>query len=124
MANEGTLAVQLNMSKSGTTASKQRSSNFTITGTRYTAGKVTVGTSGASALSLPSSFGTPGFAIFINHDSTNYVEIGNHNGGSPIYTARLKAGESALLRLTMANNAINLRANTASCEVEYVIFED
>lgn len=124
MANEGTAAVQLNMSKSGVTASKQKSLNFTITGTRYTAGKVTVATSGASAITLPSSFGTPGYAIFINHDSTNYVELGNHNGGSPIYTAKLKAGEACLLRLTMANTAINLRANTASCEVEYFIFED
>lgn len=123
MANEGTAAVQLNMSKSGVTASKQKSLNFTITGNDYTAATVDVTTSGG-AITLPASIGTLGYAVFINHDSTNYVEIGNHNGGSPIYTARLKAGEACMFRLTMAASAINLRANTATCRVEYFILED
>ena len=123
MANEGQFNLQLQMSKSGTTANKQKSANFTITGTDFTAGVIDVTTSGG-AIALPSNIGTPGYAFFYNHDATNYVEVGNHNGGSPIYTAKLKAGEGALMRLTMAANAINIRANTATCRVEYMIFED
>jgi len=123
MANEGQFNLQLQMSKNGTTANKQRSANFNITGSDYAAAVIDVTTSGG-AITLPATIGTPGYAFFFNHDATNYVEIGNHNSGTPIYTARLKAGEGCMMRLTMAANAINLRANTATCRVEYMIFED
>jgi hypothetical protein len=123
MANEGQFNLQLQFSKSGTTINKQKSANFTVTGTDYAAAVIDV-TTGGGAITLPATIGTPGYAFFYNHDATNYVEVGNHNGGTPIYTARLKPGEGCLMRLTMAANAINLRANTATCRVEYVILED
>ena len=123
MANEGQFNLQLQFSKNGTTVNKQKSANFTVTGTDYAAGFVDATTSGG-AITLSSTIGTPGYGYFFNHDSTNYVEIGNHNSGSPIFTAKLKAGEGCLMRLTMAANAINIKANTATCRVEYVILED
>lgn len=63
---------------------------------------------------------TPGWALFINRDDTNYVTIRDGSGGDDV--VKLEAGEFALFRLATATPyAI---ANTAACDVEYVILED
>lgn len=88
MANE--LRVQCLLSWVNGTRSLNRQANnqFDVTGDLPASGFQVIGTS-AEVLALPSDFGTPGYAYFKNHDATNYVEIGNNNGGSPIYTIKL-----------------------------------
>lgn len=122
MANEGTIQQLLQWVNGSRTVTKQGNKQFDVAGDNYAAAIVSAATS-ATVLSLPSDFGTPGWAWFTNLDATNYVEIGNNNGGSPVYTVKLKPGMSCLIPLTMAKTAIVLKANTAACDVEYVILE-
>src|SRR5262245_53922502 len=60
--------------------------------------------------------GTLGYIYVKNLDATNYVQWGPKSGGSMVAFGRLKAGESAILRL---EPGITLRwvANTAAVKV-------
>lgn len=63
--------------------------------------------------------GTPGYVLAKNLDSTNYIEIGSTTG---VYDIKLKAGEFALWRHNSAT--IYTKANTAACDLEYILIED
>lgn len=93
--------------------------NFNVTGSRYAHNTYTATTS-ATAIPIPA--GTLGFAIFINRDTTNYVELKTATGG--VMFAKIKAGEGAMFRFPSATTAPFILANTASCTVEYMIVED
>jgi len=62
-----------------------------------------------------------GWCYIINHDATNYVELYDSVAGG--YFATLEAGEVFMGRI---NSAVTLqaRANTAACEIEYLIVDD
>ena len=51
-----------------------------------------------------------------NIDATNFVEVGLTGS----YTIKLLAGESAVFR---ADGALYAKADTAACDVEYIIVE-
>jgi hypothetical protein len=75
----------------------------------------------AQALDL-GSVTTPGFAVFQNLDSTNFVDFGAYVGGTFYPFLRLKAGESGMLRLS--TNPPYALADTAAVSVFYVIYAD
>lgn len=62
---------------------------------------------------------TPGWAMFINRDSTNFIELRVATGGAKF--AKLKAGEFALLRLGSGAQVPYAIADTAACVLEYLI---
>jgi hypothetical protein len=119
MANELKLRFGADFAKgSAAVAMDVQTQNITITGTRYIRNVQTVGT-GAEALLL-GDLATVGYIIAHNLDATNFVEIGYDDTGFKNMVT-LKAGEYAQFRSSQA--APQARADTASVELEYTIFE-
>jgi hypothetical protein len=63
---------------------------------------------------------TCGYAFFHNQDDTNYVTIRSGSSGASV--VKLKAGEKALFRL--ATSTPYAIADTAACDIRYIIIED
>jgi hypothetical protein len=95
--------------------------SFNITGQNYSAGtKSFPTTAGGTAIPL-GGVGTLGWAMFLNLDSTNYVQILNAASGTVLI--RLNAGEIALFRFDAGVTAPVILANTAAVEVQWLILE-
>ncbi len=60
---------------------------------------------------------TPGWAFFINRDTTNFIELRVATGGAKF--AKLKPGEFAFLRLGSGAQVPFAIADTGSCQLEY-----
>ena len=65
---------------------------------------------------------TPGYLHLKNLDTTNFVEFGVDNTGF-VAVGKLEAGEEAVFRVADATT-IQLKADTASCNVAYQLLED
>lgn len=65
---------------------------------------------------------TLGYAMFINRDETNFVEIRTGTGATKFI--KLEAGEVALFRFGSGITAPFIIADTAPCLVEVIIFND
>jgi len=61
----------------------------------------------------------PGWAMFINRDETNFVNLKVATGGAIF--AKLKPGEFAFLRLGSGAQAPFAIADTAACQLEVLI---
>lgn len=96
--------------------------SVTTTGTHMQWERITVGTSEEElTINADITAGSdPGYAHFVNTDATNYVQVGMSTGA---YFMRLKAGESAVLPLDPGITSLFLKANTASVQLEILIFE-
>ena len=92
----------------------------TMSGANATGGVQEIGTT-AETLTM-GDVATAGYAYFRNTDATNFVELGTGTGGSFVAFAKLKAGESAILRL--GTNAPTAKADTASVNLLYGILAD
>jgi hypothetical protein len=85
----------------------------------------------AATMSVPTTAGgTPipigvlaslGWAMLVNNDPTNYVDVMTAVGG--IDFAQLLPGEPLLIRFGSGVTAPALLANTAACDVEFLILE-
>lgn len=89
----------------------------TVSVKRYVRLKHNVGIT-EEAISL-GDVASPGWAIFINRDETNFIELRVSTGGAKF--AKLKPGEFALLRLGSGAQAPFAIADTAACQMEYFI---
>lgn len=68
---------------------------------------------------------TEGYAIFRNLDDTNFLELGIDVAAAFEPVARLEPGEIALYRISQDAGATPYaQANTAACNLEYMILED
>ena len=65
--------------------------------------------------------GTPGFLWLRNLDTTNYIQIGKKVSGAMESSIKLLAGQSAWL--PSDNITWRAKANTASCKLEFVMFD-
>lgn len=63
---------------------------------------------------------SPRFCILYNHDATNYVEGGTTTADYPIYLR--PSSVATQFEIGPAKTSIFLRANTASCYVEVIVF--
>ena len=79
-----------------------------------------VATTSEAALNL-GPVSTLGWAKFVNRDETNYVEIRMASGGSNDHV-RVSPGKFALFEFGSDVTAPYIIANTASCVVDYLIF--
>jgi hypothetical protein len=66
---------------------------------------------------------TPGILILRNLDDTNYVEIGKDVSASFEAIAKLKPGYPAVLPIA-SGVTLQLRANSAACNVQFLLLED
>ena len=117
MANELRVTTKVNFSKGGAVVTRSFSQDVTITGDAFTHGVQSVGTT-EEELAQGADVGTPGYVLIKNLDATNYVEVGSTTG---VYDIKLLAGEVALYRHN--SGSVFAKSNTASCLVEYIIFE-
>lgn len=117
MANEISVSFSISLTKGGATTRKSFSGTFDQTGTGYVQGIQAIGTS-EEAIAL-GDVTTPGWFYIKNLDATNYVTIGETVNNDII---KLKAGEATVGRFGItAPYAI---ANTATCNIEYLIMQD
>jgi hypothetical protein len=117
MASELSLTIAFSYTKNGITLSKSFSGNVTISGNYPIENTASIGTADET-LAL-GDVSTPGWLYAKNLDSTNYITLGA-DGSS--YFAKLKPGEPLLQRWNGA--AIHAKANTAACDLEYLLLPD
>ena len=122
MANELTVTAKLRYAKGSGDAAVSKTSELTktldVSGTIISDFLQTIGTS-VEAVSL-GDIATLGYVLAQNKDATNYVTISTDAGGAnPV--VRLRAGELALFR---ANAAIYAQANTAACNVHFILISN
>jgi hypothetical protein len=104
---------------------KDQYSSNSVSATQSTAALMrnvqSISNSAHSALDLGSVV-TPGFAVFQNLDSTNYIEVGIDVTGAFYPFLKLKAGEQGIVRLGIS--APYAKANVAAVSLFYVIYAD
>lgn len=124
MASEITVSTYLRVIKGSINLVRQVLNNVvTMTGDDHAlVTQVVPTTAGGTALTIAPAIGTCGYAHFRNLDATNYIEIGVQVSAAFYPFMKLKAGESAVLRL--GTNAPYALANTASVRLEHWIVED
>jgi hypothetical protein len=61
------------------------------------------------------------WCVFVNRDTTNYIELYTSNGG--VIFAKLLAGECLVIPLGSGVTAPYAKANTAACELECLIVD-
>lgn len=121
MANEIKYQLSLTATKGFMSVANQTAIlSADMTGDPVASGVQSIGTT-AVAIGI-GGVTTAGFSFFRNLSTTNFVEIGTGTGGSFVSFAKLKAGESAIIRL--GTNAPTARANTAAINLQYVILSD
>ena len=117
MASELSVGIQFTFAKDGAGVTKSAAFQVTISGSYHVSGVQNVGTSDET-IAL-GDIATNGWCYFKNLDSTNFVTLGADGSSYPI---KLKAGEAAVLRWNGA--AVHVKADTASCKVEYGIIDN
>lgn len=123
MANEITVSCSLKVVKSASNIDHGLSFSglqFDMSGTEYIHNIQIVGTSEEQI-----TFGdvtTPGWSIWKNLDSTNYVEI--RPGTAVADLVRMNAGEPAMFRLAADATAPYALADTANVRLQYLLFEN
>lgn len=120
MANEITVEASLRFEKSGDQDGLDFGpATFTFTGTRSLKGRQSVGTS-EEALILGEV--TAGGMIHLrNMDATNFVSVRAAAGQTPF--AKVGPGEVAQWRLHPSATAPTVQADTAACQIRYLILE-
>jgi len=118
MAKEISIGVTISFRKGGAQVSRSESITVDVTGDAFSHEVQAVGIT-EEELAQGSEVGTPGYMFIKNLDATNYVEIGSTTG---VYDIKLKAGEVCLYRHNSAT--VYAKANTAICNVEYLLMED
>ena len=119
------LTAQLALTESGVSVQLGASGVYVaIAGSKYAQQVMSVPTtSGGTAIPV-SSLTNVGYALFINLDAVNYVDVYTAvTGSSGVAFARLLPGDVHLFRFTPAITAPALLAHTAACQVEMLLLE-
>lgn len=117
MANELTITTQLTFSKGGASLSKVERITMDVTGTLYETKVLNIGTSNEAI--AKGDMTTVGYVLLKNLDGTNFVLAGDDGTNYPV---KLLAGDACLFRLN--GTTLNLKADTAACDVEITMLED
>lgn len=122
MANEITVTTNLSAVKGNLSYSRAYTARVTMATARKDGKVQTIGTA-YEALTPAADLTTNGWAIFINLDATNYVEIGVEVAAAFYPAVRLNAGESALFRAAQGVT-LYARANTAAVDLEWTLLHN
>lgn len=118
MANELTVNASLKFVKGSTSLFFQLLDDLvTVSGDRFVWQRQSVGTS-EEAIGL-GDIATGGYFLAINRDTTNFVSIRQATGGTNFI--RMNAGEGCVFRIHASSAAPYWIADTAACEVEYLL---
>jgi hypothetical protein len=117
MADELRVTTQISFSKAGASVAKTVRTDVDVTGDLYESKVLNIGTSNEAV--GKGDMSTVGFTLLKNLDSTNFILAGDDGTNYPV---KVLAGESALFRLNGAT--LNLKADTAACDVEITMIED
>lgn len=122
MANEITLSASLAYedSESADIALSKLALSVTVSTKKFAHVKMNVGTT-EEALDL-GEITSLGYCLMINRDSTNFVELRAATAGTRII--KLKAGEAALFRFGSGVTAPYIIADTAACQIEYLLISN
>lgn len=93
---------------------------FTMNGTDFVKGTQTIGTT--AEILGKGEITTPGWLIGKNLDATNYIEFEKASFSTTAGTVKVKPGEPFCFRVASTN--IYACANTAACDVFYMLIED
>lgn len=118
MANEINLAASLTFAKGSSADGILAALTATWTGSKYLRHRQSIATT-EEALVLGEATGGGGFFFAINRDATNFVSLRVATGATNF--ARLNPGEFAFFRWSTAATAPYAIADTAACELEYVV---
>jgi len=122
MANEIAISAELRVSKVGRFDGLAFPlANFTLTGTRILHNVQNVGFAAAEALIL-GEIVAGGWLMMVNRDPTNFISVRGAAGAVPL--VELKTGECALFRLHPSATAPTVQADTAACDLEYLLLEN
>lgn len=80
-----------------------------------------IATTAAGDLLDKGSVSTPGWAVFVNLDAINYVEIGSNVAATFYPFLKLKPGEAQMCRVAVASPYA--RANTLAVSLFYIMYE-
>lgn len=122
MANEGSVKSKISWTSGTRKVVRERNYSFDVAGTDNATFTQAIGTS-AEQVVFPAAMASVGMVMLINHDATNYVEIGHWNAASPIYSGKILAGEEMRFRLSMGITDLAAKANTAGIDLEVVSLE-
>lgn len=89
----------------------------TVASKKYIKAKQNIGTA-EEAIAL-GEVTAPGFGVFINRDLTNFISLKVATGGAIF--CKLLPGECALLRLGSGAQVPYAIADTAACQMEYML---
>ena len=119
----GTLSMKFTPSTTGQTTINPPDINFsfTVAGDHRMSGTIDVGTS-MEALVL-GDITNAGWVLLVNTDQTNFVEFNSDADGTN-ETGKMKPNEFAFFRMGDAHKILNLKADTAACDVQYLVLED
>ncbi len=119
MADELTLNATLNYSDDEDADETLQAAEVlaTVSAKKYVKSKQNIGTS-EEAIGL-GELASLGWALFINRDTVNFLEIRVGTGGTKI--VKLKAGEFAFFRFGSGITAPFAIADTAAVQLEYII---
>jgi hypothetical protein len=116
MANEITISGSLRYALNRAVASLSTSYSANQTGDKYQSGVQTVGTS--EEVLDKNDVGTIGYLGIRNADDTNFVQVGAIAAN---YSIKLLPGEGAIMPWKATN--VYVKANVASCDMEYLMIE-
>lgn len=119
-----TATIQISISATINGQQVRQSKNFevTLTGEDYDQGTISIATSDTQP-SFKSSLATIGWVLLYNSDTTNYIQYGKYNSGSPVYTDRVPPNSAVMWFCDLAANDISFKANTAACKLHFLAFE-
>lgn len=119
MADELTLQATAQYSKNGAKFSRIPAAfSVDVAGDHVASGTQEVGTSAENL--EKGDITTSGYLLIHNLDGTNFVEVGYDDSGFK-NVVKLLAGEWALFRSAQAT--LQVKADTAACDIEYYLFE-
>jgi hypothetical protein len=120
MANELSSNGNFRFTKGGLTTSANASFVATVTGQVCAMNQVA--TTSWVALNTPAAIAAIARIFVKNEDATNFIELSTDSGGSPVL-CKLVAGEFNSISLPAAVAALYVRADTASCNVSFIVVE-
>lgn len=119
MSNEITISGLLSFAKGSLADSLSLTGLLaTMAGADYIKSTQLVTTSEA-ALNIPAAIGTPGYIFMVNRDATNFIKVRAASGAADLI--KIHPGKFALFELAAASPYVI--ADTASCQIEYLLIE-
>lgn len=123
MADEITYSVALQASKGNVDIKREYlRKTVDMTGDAYSATVQSIPTTAEGTLIvIAAAVASAGYAVFINQDATNFVQIGPRVGATLAPAIKLRAGEACLVPL--ATTTLYAMADTAAVLLESFILE-